>query len=129
VKLLGGAAVLLAIGAGLGTYFALRGPSTPPVPKAQQNPILERAQSKGIIDGYKVMRFDPRVGTFRYAVTGSPIELKVQTCGDSAGPCIGSTLFIDYRHTVAQQAGAILKIAQTHNPVGQKIIFGPPYYP
>jgi len=90
MKLLAGAAALLALGAGLGTYFALRGPSVHPVPNAQQNPILERAQSEGIIDGYKVVRFDPRVGTFRYAVTGSPIELKLQTCGYSTGPCVGS---------------------------------------
>ena len=56
MKLPACAAVVLAVGAGLGTYFALGGPPEPQVPKMHKNALLEAATSKGIIGGYRAIR-------------------------------------------------------------------------
>ena len=78
MKLLAGALVLLAIGAGLGTYFALRGTSAAEVPKAQRSAILDEAVRRGLIHRYRVIKFAPDGnggGTWEYAADGGAIGL------------------------------------------------------
>jgi hypothetical protein len=124
-----GVIIAVAGGVGAGLYLLLRDSSRHQIPRFQRSAILERAKAEGIISGYKVVTFTPTVGTYRYAVNGGDIQLKLQTCEDSAGHCEGATLVIDYSHSVAKQAKAILKIAQAQHSPGRKIVFGPPYYP
>jgi hypothetical protein len=122
VKLLAGAAALLAIGAGLGTYFALGdGKSVPPVPKALRSSILEHAKADRVIDGYRVHNLG--MGRMEYQALGREIRLRtwVSYCGDSAGPCaIGPPLVvIEYQHPAAEQARAIERIAQAQMPAAK----------
>jgi hypothetical protein len=111
--LLAGVAVVLAIGAGLGAYFALRGSSVSELPKAQQSAILERAKAEGVIDGY-------RVRGSGYEVVGGRVSLRsVHFCHpDSAGPCYQRwpLIQIEYRHTAKEEALAISRIAQARMP-------------
>ena len=122
MKLLAGAAVVLAVGAGLGTFFAFRGSSVPEVPKAQQNTILERASAEGVINGYRVRRFDQ--SGWDYRVVDADIRFSTQRMlaycvGDSSRPnCLRDNrlLFLEYRPPAAKQALALLRIAQTTMP-------------
>jgi hypothetical protein len=119
MRLLAVAAAILAIAAALGTFVALRGPGVPTVPKAQQSPILERAKSEGVIDGYRV-----RGGSDRrvYEVGDGAVELHsfAGLCGgEHPGPaCISLAplVIIEYRREAESRAQAILRIAQTWMP-------------
>ena len=111
MKLPACAAVVLAIGAGLGTYFALGVSSTPEVPKAHQSAILEQAKNQGVITGY-------RVRGSGYEVDGGKIHL-----GSVRGFCDGESveqcllpLFIEYRRQAEQKAEAIYRIARSRLP-------------
>lgn len=120
------AAVVLAVGAGLGTYFGFRGSSAPGVPKAQQSAILEQAKADGVIAGYRVSRFN-QFG-WDYRVVGSDIRLATPPgrwyCGggENIGPqCLsagrrGRPLYLEYRPPAAAAALAILRIAETRMP-------------
>jgi hypothetical protein len=129
MRWLAGAAVLLAIGAGLGTYFALRGTSSPPVSEAQQSVILEQAKSEGVIQAYRVRRFN-RFG-WDYRVIGAGIrfhtpDLAYYCGGENAGPCFSPVhplLYLEYRPPAAAQAYAIQRIAQTHIPKAHIKVF------
>jgi hypothetical protein len=121
MKLLAGVAVLLAIGAGLGTYFGLRS-STPEVPKAQQSPILERAKTDGLISSYRVLA--PHMA---YEVAGGQIDLRrMQLCNpNSAGPCFTSRplIAVEYRRPVQAQALALWRLAQKVVPNAEIKLF------
>ena len=112
------ATFVLVVGAGLGTYFGLRGSSVPEVPKAQQSPILERAKADGVIKGYHVRRFD-ELG-FDYRVVGAGIRLSsmLGLCGGERPQCFsqGPLLFLEYRRPAAGKALAIQRIAQAQLP-------------
>jgi hypothetical protein len=125
MKLAAGAAVLLAIGAGLGTYFFLRGSSVPEGPKAQQSAILEQAKADGVIAGYRVRRFN-QFG-WDYRVVGAGIRFGTLEgrwyCGgeNSRAQCLrvgrrGRPLMLEYRPAAAAAALAILRIAETRMP-------------
>jgi hypothetical protein len=120
VKRLAALGGLVAVGAGLGTYFALSGPWVPTVPNAQQSPILEQAKADGVIGGYRVRRFDE--GAWDYEVAGGEIQFFSlgSPCGGSyTGPaCIRTAplLFVEYQRTAAEQARAILRIAEAEMP-------------
>jgi hypothetical protein len=125
MKLAAGAVVVLAVGAGLGTYFALRGPSAPEVPKAQQSAVLEQAMAEGVIDGYRVRRFE-RDRPWEYEAAGANIHFR----GDGRAYCGGENsrpaclavaqrflpMLIEYQRRAATQAQAILRIAQAQFP-------------
>jgi hypothetical protein len=81
MKLLAGVAVVLAIGAGLGTYFGLRGPSAPEVPKAQQSAILEQAKADGVIRGYRVRHFDSFGWVYRVTDADIRLSTSLGLCG------------------------------------------------
>jgi hypothetical protein len=129
MKLLAGAALLLAIGAGLGTYFALRGTSYLPVSEAQQSLILEQAKNEGVIQAYRVRRFN-RFG-WDYRVIGAGIrfhtpDLAYYCGGEDAGPCFSPAhpmLYLEYRPPAAAQAYAIQRIALTHMPKARIKVF------
>lgn len=126
------AIVAVAVGGGLGAYFAVRGPSTPPIPPTKRSPVLEEAKAKGIISGYRVI--PGPYGTWGYEVSGGEISLALpDACGERSCPAVLTPhIVIDYRHTAAAQARAILKITQrwVHRKApAYRIIFGPPYYP
>ena len=112
-----GLAALVAIGVAAGVYFGTRG--APPVPKAQQNDILERAKASGLIDGYSARPYLPVTGALQYMV-GNGIRLltRFSFCGNTAGPCYRGRplLVIEYRHAEATQAEAIRRIAQARYP-------------
>jgi hypothetical protein len=113
MKLLAGAAALIALGAGLGTYFALGGSSAPEVPKAQQSAILERAKTEGVIDAYRVR------GSNNYVV-GDQVHLYSATayCARESvtTPCPHAPIFIEYRSPAVDQAQAIFRIASERAP-------------
>lgn len=140
--------VAVAVAGGIGVYLAVRGVSTPSIPKAKQSPVLEEAKAEGIISGYRVV--PGPYGTWGYEVNGGEISLKFpNACGYRSCPDNPPVIRIDYRHTAAAQARAILKITRrwaqrTYAPptvsgppdyrwhrqgVGYRIIFDPPYYP
>lgn len=128
MKLLAGGAVLLAIGAGLGTYFGLRGPSAPEVPKAQQSAILEQAKVDGVIRGYRVRHFDSYGWDYRVAGADIRFSTSLGLCGVAHhGPaCLGPTapiLVLEYRRSAAEAAYAIQRIAQTRMPQAQVKLF------
>ncbi len=113
MKLLAGAAVLLAIGAGLGTYFALAGASHEHSPVGKRDPILEAALNRGIISGYRTIpRLFRRVS---YHVAGSDITVEfANACGDQAGMCFEpAVLRIEYGRESRTQAQRLLRLAQT----------------
>jgi hypothetical protein len=121
MKLLAGVALLLAIGAGLGTYFAFRGSSVPEVPKAEQNAILERAKAEVVIDAYRVKRFDQ--AGWDYRVVGADIRLSTQRVlaycgGDYSRPnCLPNRLlFLEYRRPATKRAFALLRVAHATMP-------------
>src|SRR5262249_13366569 len=116
MKLAAVAAVALAFGAGLGTYFALRGTSVPAVPRAQQNLILQQAKAEGGIKGYRSLPAG-------YEVSGGQISLRrISLCDPQSaggmGACHGPRplFYIEYRAPAAQQAEAIWRIAQKQMP-------------
>ena len=112
MKLRAGAAALLALGAGLGTYFALQGTSYPRVAKAQQNPILEEALRREIIRGYRAV--PGPFGALNYRVSAADISIEFPgACGDRAGPCIGvPILWLEYEERSRSQAQQLLKLAR-----------------
>jgi hypothetical protein len=125
VKLAAGAAVVLAVGAGLGIYFGLRGTSALEVPKAQQSAVLEQARTDGVIAGYRVHRFD-QFG-WDYRVVGADIRFATDTgrwycAGEKIGAqCLsagkrGRPLYLEYRPPAAASAMAILRIVETRMP-------------
>lgn len=125
MRLAAGAAVVLAIGAGLGTYFDFRGSSAPQVPKAQQSAILEQAKAEGVIAGYRVRRFDDY--GWEYRVVGADIRFATPPgrwyCAgeNSRAQCLsagkrGRELYLEYRPPAAAAALAILRIAETRMP-------------
>lgn len=130
MKLLAGAGVLLALGAGLGTYFGLGGSSSPETPKTHKSRILERATREGVVDGYRV-RHLPHYGNLAYDAMGGQIELHSfgSGCGGgfAAGPaCLarpGPLLTIEYSRAAAAKARAILRIAHEIFPKAQVKFF------
>ena len=115
MKLAAGAAALLAIGAGLGTYFALGGASHERPAVGHRNPVLEEALSRGLIRGYHVIPSG-------YEVAGRTIQLRQwpSPCGgNSARPmCLrrGPLMFLEYKRPAEARAEAILRIAQAKMP-------------
>lgn len=109
-------AALIAVAVAVGIYFGTRGESSlPDLPKAQQNPALERAKANGVIKGYHVV-----TAGSAYEVSGSQIRFRrVQVCDpESAGPCFTTRplWYVEYRRPVSAQALAILHIAETQMP-------------
>jgi hypothetical protein len=129
MKLLAGAAALIALGAGLGMYFGLRGSSVPEVPKAQQSAILERAKEKGVIRGYRARRFDEY--GFDYRIVGADIRFsslpgRFYCSGDASSPqCLPPRrlFFLEYRHPAAAEAYEIQRIAQEQLPKADIKVF------
>jgi len=125
-RLMTGAAVLVALGAGLGTYFALRGPAVPDVPKAQQSPILEQAKAKGVINGYRLRSAQRWYGPRVYEVEGGDLMFHSYNhrCGGPApGPaCLSRPplIVLEYRQGSADLAQAIQQVAHELMP-GAKI--------
>jgi hypothetical protein len=117
------AAAVLAIGVGLGTYFALSGgPSVPPVPKAEQNRVLERAKADGVIDGYRVVARGPAYDSTRYEISRTRIEFHFfgNGCGgDASRPAclrVPPLMTIEYRDSATAQAEAIMRVARAQMP-------------
>jgi hypothetical protein len=115
MKLLAGAAVLLAIGVGLGTYFALRGSAEERPPAAQRNVVLDAAVARGVIDGYHVIPSG-------YEASGGEIQLRMRPspCGANhpRPNCLYSApfMFLEYKRPAEERAQAILRIAQAKMP-------------
>lgn len=105
-------AALAAVAVAVGIYFGTQNESSPPVPKAQQSPILERAKLDGLISSYRVLA--PHSA---YEVTGGQIRLRrVQVCDpNSAGPCFMARplIYVEYRPQARRKAEAIWRLAQT----------------
>ena len=77
MKLVAGAAILLAIGAGLGTYFALRGNDQPKAPSTH-SAILDAALELGLIRQYRAVAFDSDGsggGSWEFSADGGVIDL------------------------------------------------------
>ena len=77
MKLVAGAAILLAIGAGLGTYFALRGNDQPKAPSTH-SAILDAALERGLIRQYRAVAFDSDGsggGSWEFSADGGVIDL------------------------------------------------------
>jgi len=110
VKLVAGAAALLALGAGLGTYFALRGPSIPPMPKGQRNSILEGATRRGIIPGYRVLTSS--VERSRYEVADSDITVEVLSPCANSSCHVEPTFWIEYGHDASTKAQGLIEFAR-----------------
>ena len=104
-------AAVLAIGAGLGTYFGVRGSSVPEVSKVQQSAILEQAKKQGVITRYRVQGSG-------YEVAGGQIHLRSVGRGLCAGESVELCLpvFIEYRRPAERQAEAIYRIARSRLP-------------
>jgi hypothetical protein len=112
VKRLAALGGLVAVGAGLGTYFALQGTSYLRVAKAQQNPILEEALRREIIRGYRAV--PGPFGVLNYRVSAADIRIEFPgACGDRAGPCMGvPILWLEYGERSRSQAQQLLKLAR-----------------
>jgi hypothetical protein len=117
------AAVLLAVGASLGTHFVFGGSSAPEVPKAQKSAMLEQAKTDGVISGYRALP----VG---YAVNSGQIRLRrISLCDPQSaggmGACNGPRplIYIEYRAPAAQQAEAIWRIGQKQWPAADIRLF------
>jgi hypothetical protein len=112
VKLLVGGALLLTLGAGLGTYFALRGPAHERPPVGHRNAVLEVALSRGVIPGYQTIPSG-------YEVTGRDIQFRTSPiswwCGGNASrpDCLYSKrfMFLEYKRPAEEVAQALLRIA------------------
>jgi hypothetical protein len=98
MKLLAGA-VVVAVGAGLGTFFGLGVVPHPRPPVDKRWPVLDAAISRGLIRGY---RADSR----GYGIAGSTITVHVvNSCGDHSCPApIRPVVAIEYEHSSASQA-------------------------
>ena len=113
MKLAAGAAILLAIGAGLGTYFAFGGPAEPQVPKTHTNALLDAATSQGIIGGYRAIRH--RWGVYSYESIDSDIAVEYpNACGDRSCPQSTPILWVEYGRDARSQAQRLLRIARAH---------------
>ena len=111
MKLPACAAVVLAVGAGLGTYFALGVPPEPQVPKMHKNALLEAATSKGIIGGYRAIRH--QWGVYSYESIDSDITLEYpNACGDRSCPQSTPILWVEYGADAQSQARRLLRIAR-----------------
>lgn len=74
---LAGAAVLLALGAGLGTYLGLGGAGST-TPKIHRSAILDAAVDRGLIHGYRVVSFHndgSGGGSWEYSADDDAIHL------------------------------------------------------
>lgn len=126
MKLGAGAAIVLAIGAGLGTYFLLRGPSVPEVPKSQRSTVLELAKADGVIAGYRVRRFNQFAWDYRVVGAGIRFGTLNQGRWYCGGENVGAQclsvgrrdqpLLLEYRRGAAAAALAILRIAEMRMP-------------
>ncbi len=124
MKLAAGAAVVLALSAGLGTYFALEGQSTPAVPRAQQSRTLEEAKADGVISGYRMRAWNGARRDYEVGDGAIHVVYYGNGCGGgfNAGPmCLSKAplLSIEYQRSAAVQARALLRIAQTRLPNGR----------
>jgi hypothetical protein len=117
-------AVVVAIGAGLGTYFALRGSDYPPVPTSQQSPILEQAKAEGVIAGYRIHAFNRWYGPRVYETGDGAVMFNSYSgrCGGHGPACLSRPplIVLEYRHGSADVAQAIQHIAHELMP-GAKI--------
>jgi hypothetical protein len=114
-----------AIGAGLGTYFALGGPSHQRPPARDRLGILEKAIDRGVIDGYRLVRRPRFVGPVVYEVSGGRLQLLDYGtgCGGNAAgggrpDCLvlAPVITIEYRHQAASQADALEHIVRARLP-------------
>jgi hypothetical protein len=124
VKLFAALAALVSVAVAVAIYFGTRTkPAAPPVPRAQQTPILEQARAKGVIAAYRPVDEGPASQALTWSVNGGQITFQEfgHGCaiGDQNGPaCVATSplLTIEYRHSATRQAEAIMRIAHAQLP-------------
>ena len=101
-------ALLAAVGAGLGTYFGLRGVSHPRPPTNLRWSVLDAVMSRGLIRGYRAAP-----GGYRIAGAGISVGFP-NACGNNSCPAlITPILQIEYEHNSESQGEGLANFARS----------------